>query len=248
MLRTDLLTHLERLLEPGRFRDYAPNGLQVEGTTNISILATAATASLVTCRAAATAGAHALLVHHGLFWGNGDTRIVGPLAQRLRTLLDANLNLIGYHLPLDAHPQIGNNTTALTLLGCSNDGVFGDKDLGRWGRLSEPLAPSALATRCAATFAHPVIHCPGGTALIRTVGVVTGAGQSFLSAAKIAGCDAFISGEASEQTWHEAAEYGIHAFACGHHATENIAVHRLGAQLAAQYGLRHVPIFGDNPL
>jgi len=248
MLRADLLTHLERLLEPSRFRDYAPNGLQVEGQTDITVLATAATASLATCRAAVAVGAQALLVHHGLFWGAGDTRIIGPLAQRLRTILAADLNLIGYHLPLDAHPQIGNNATALALLGCSNDGAFGDKDLGRWGRLSEPLTPSAFAIRCSSVFAHAVVHCPGSAHIIRSVAVVTGAGQSFLSAAKLVGCDAFISGEASEQTWHEAAEYGIHAFACGHHATENIAIHRLGSQLATQFGLRHVPISGDNPL
>lgn len=248
MRRSDLISHLDRLLEPGRFRDYAPNGLQVEGAAEITALATAATASHAACRAAAEAGAQALLVHHGLFWGGGETRVVGPLAQRLRTLLDADLNLVAYHLPLDAHPLVGNNATALSLLGCSSEGVFGDKDLGRWGRLAEPLAPAAFAERCTTAFAHPVRHCPGGPAVIRTVGVVTGAGQSFLAAAKQAGCDAFISGEASEQTWHEAAEHGIHGFACGHHATENIAVHRLGAQLATQFGLRHIAISGDNPL
>jgi dinuclear metal center YbgI/SA1388 family protein len=248
MRRDDLLIHLDRLLEPGRFRDYAPNGLQVEGAADIAVLATAATASLAACRAAAAAGAQALLVHHGLFWGGGETRVTGPLAARLRALLAAGVNLIAYHLPLDAQAEMGNNAVALGLLGASNDGVFGDKDLGRWGRLPAPLPVADFAARCAGAFAHGVVHCPGGPTAIRTVAVVTGAGQSFLAAAKTAGCDALVTGEASEQTWHEAAELGIHAFACGHHATENIAVHRLGARLADQFTLKHIPISGDNPL
>ncbi len=248
MRRSDLIDSLDTLFEPARFRDYAPNGLQVEGADEIAVLATAATSSLASCRAAVAAGAHALLVHHGLFWGAKETRVIGPLALRLRTLLGANLNLLAYHLPLDAQPEVGNNAVALSLLACSNDGVFGDQALGRWGSTATALTPADFAARCATAFVHAVVHCPGGPETISKVGLVTGGGQSYLLAAKQAGCDAFVTGEASEQTWHEAAELGIHVFACGHHATENIAIHRLGESLATRFGLRHVPISGDNPL
>ena len=247
MRRPDLIAHLDRLLEPGRFRDYGPNGLQVEGEDEIRCLATAATASLAACQAAVAAGAQALLVHHGLFWG-GETRVVGPLAGRLRVLLGGGVSLIAYHLPLDAHPEVGNNAVALRRLGCADVGVFGDKDLGRKGRLAEPLPIAAVIARCADAFIHPVLHCPGGPAVVQTVGVVTGGGQGWLTSASAAGCDVFITGEASEQSWHEAAELGCHLLACGHHATENHAVHELGAGLAARFGLRHVAIQGDNPI
>lgn len=247
MRRADLIAHLDRLLEPGRYRDYGPNGLQVEGADEIACLATAATASLAACQAAVAAGAQALLVHHGLFWG-GETRVVGPLARRLGTLLGGGTSLIAYHLPLDAHPEVGNNAVALRLLGCADAGVFGEKDLGRKGLLAEALPIAALVARCAEAFAHPVLHCPGGPATVRTIGVVTGGGQGWLTAASAAGCDAFVTGEASEQSWHEAAELGCHLLACGHHATENHAVHRLGGDLAGRFGLRHVPIPGDNPI
>lgn len=247
MHRTALIAHLDGLLEPQRFRDYGPNGLQVEGAAEIHCLATAATASLAACQAAANAGAQALLVHHGLFWG-GETRVVGPLAKRLRVLLGSDISLIAYHLPLDAHPEVGNNALALRRLGCSDEGVFGEKDLGRKGRLAEPLPIAAVIARCGEAFSHPVLHCPGGPALVRTIGVVTGGGQGWLTSASAAGCDAFITGEASEQSWHEAAELGCHLLACGHHASENIAVHALGAGLATRFGLRHATIMGDNPL
>lgn len=247
MRRSDLIVHLDRLLEPGRFRDYGPNGLQVEGNDEITCLATAATASLAACQAAVAAGAQALLVHHGLFWG-GETRVVGPLAKRLAVLLGNGVSLIAYHMPLDAHAEIGNNAVALRLLGCEDIGVFGEKDLGRKGRLIQPLPIAAFIARCGEAFAHPVVHCPGGSPLVRTIGVVTGGGQAWLTAASIAGCDAFVTGEASEQSWHEAAELGCHLLACGHHATENHAVHRLGADLAHRFGLRQVTIAGDNPI
>lgn len=247
MHRADLLRHLDALLEPGRFRDVCPNGLQVEGAAEIGVLATAASASLAMCRAAAAGGAQALLVHHGLFWG-GDLRLVGPLAARAGTLLAARCSLVAYHLPLDAHPRVGNNAVALDLLGATPGGVFGRQELGRLGELPDPLPIADLIVRCATAFAHPVLHCPGGPATVRRLGVVTGGGHAWLADAAAAGCDAFITGEAAEQSWHEAAELGIHLLACGHHATERHAVHRLGADLAARFALRHLRLEEENPV
>ena len=166
-------------------------------------------------------------------------------------LLQHNINLIAYHLPLDASEQWGNNHLALRRLGCQQLQSFASSrsvDLGWYGDLSEPISPQALQQQCAELFAHSAIHCPGGPSSIRRIGMVSGGGQHFLNEAFACGCDAFISGESAEQNWHDAQELGIHFYACGHFATENIAVHDLGAHLARQFNLQHIPILGDNPL
>jgi len=250
ILRTTLTADLDRLLDAARFRDYGPNGLQVEGRLEIRRLATAATASLAACRAAAHAGADALLVHHGLLWGRCEP-IAGPLRARLGVLLGADISLLAYHLPLDAHPDVGNNAVALARLGATAEGDFAEHRgtlIGRLGILPEPEDPVAFIHRLAAVFQHPVLHCPGASPVIRRIAVVTGGGQGHLLEAAAAGCDALITGEASEQSWHEAAETGCHLFACGHHATEDVAVHALGAQVAERHGLIHLPIHLPNPV
>jgi dinuclear metal center YbgI/SA1388 family protein len=234
----DLLRELDELFQPSRFKDYAPNGLQVEGTDSITTIATAATASQAAIAAAVEAGADALLVHHGIFWGR-EQRLTGMLGARVRALVKADCALFAYHLPLDAQPLIGNNAVGLELLGIHEHTAFGDQDLGRWGTLAEAIDAATLSERCQRAFAHPVLHCPGGPERIRRVGIVTGGGQSYLASGAAAGIDAFITGETSEQTWHEAQELGIHCFACGHYATEDHAIHRLGADLAQRHGLTH---------
>lgn len=247
---TALIAALDALLDAPAWPDHGPNGLQVSGVAEITCLASAATASLAACQGAVAAGAQALLVHHGLIWGEGPGRIVGPIRERLACLLNANCALIAYHLPLDAHPQRGNNAVALRRLGAVSCGSFAPwrgRDLGRVGELPMPLDAAELARRCESAFAHPVLHCPGGPVQVRRLGVVTGGGQRFLAAAAHAGLDALITGESSEQSWHEAAEYGIHLFACGHHATECHAVHELAADLAQQHGLRHRALAESNP-
>jgi dinuclear metal center YbgI/SA1388 family protein len=250
VLRQTLIRDLDSLLASRRFRDYGPNGLQVEGRSEISCLATAATASLAACRAAVAGGADALLVHHGLLWGSCEP-ITGMLRQRLGTLLAGECSLVAYHLPLDAHPEVGNNAVALQMLGAAIVSPFAEhkgSDIGLIGDLPAALAPEACTELLTRTFAHPVMYCPGDGRPIRRIGVVTGGGQDHLTDAATAGCDALITGEASEQSWHEAAETGCALFACGHHATENHAVHALGARLATQHGLRHLRLDLANPI
>ncbi len=248
--RHDLVAALDGILDPRRFRDYAPNGLQVEGRARIRRLATAASASLAACRAAAAAGADALLVHHGLLWGSCEP-ITGPLRTRLGVLLAADMSLLAYHLPLDAHPLHGNNAVALELLGAIPCGPFADckgTAIGLLGEVDRPLAIPDFSAALERAFAHPVLHCPGAAERIRRIGVVTGGGQGYLRDAAAAGCDALVTGEASEQSWHEAAELGCHLFACGHHATEDIAVHRLGALIAGRCAIAHHPLHLPNPV
>jgi dinuclear metal center YbgI/SA1388 family protein len=242
--------HLDELLEAAGFHDYADNGLQVEGRSHINTIATAASASLAACRAAVIAGADALLVHHGTIW-SGLTSIRGMIRQRLACLLPADCNLFAYHLPLDAHPELGNNAVALRLLQIEATGRFADhrgRAIGAIGSPSQPIAIETLVQRCQGTFDHPVVHCPGGPDTIARLGVVTGGGDSYLAEAATAHLDALVTGEASERCWHEAAELGIHLLACGHHATECIAIHELGARLATTFQLTHIPVHEDNPL
>jgi len=247
----ELATHLDRLLEVERFQDYGPNGLQVEGQRPIATLATAATASLHAIRAAAAMEADALLVHHGIFWGRGGP-LVGMLGDRVRALMRADLSLLAYHLPLDAHPEVGNNAWLLRALELTQlpetFGLAGGASIGLIGTAAQPLATAELHARLEDRLQHPVIHCPGGPEQVSRIGVLTGGGQNFLAAAAAAGCQALITGETSEQTWHEASELGCHCLAAGHHATEDHAVHELGAALATDFGLEHRRIALANPL
>jgi len=248
--RSTLCRTLDELLEARDFPDYGPNGLQVEGSATVRVLATGTTARRATIAAALAASADALLVHHGILWG-GLQPITGMLAGRVRRLLAGDCNLLAYHLPLDAHPEHGNNAWALDRLDALERKPFAahkGRTIGLGGVLGQPLAAADLAERLHRLFGHPVVHCPGGPATIAAVGVVTGGGQGFLGDAADAGFDALITGETSEQTWHEAAERGIHCFACGHHATECRAVHALGGRVAAELGLEHVALEEHNPL
>lgn len=246
----DVEAFLNELLDAGSFKDYACNGLQVSGSDTLSCIATSATASLRICQEATAAGADALLVHHGIIWGRVD-RITGMLKPRLATLLAAECNLLAYHLPLDAHAQWGNNARALEMLGASNEGSFGNyqgQDIGRWGQLPAGMDAETLRAHCQQAFQHPVVHCPGQSASIQRIGIVTGGGQSCLLDAAAHGLDALITGEVSEQSWHEAAESGCHCFACGHYATESHAVHALGAHVAKRFDLKHLRLDQDNPI
>ncbi|MFW5750075.1 MAG: Nif3-like dinuclear metal center hexameric protein [Planctomycetota bacterium] len=246
----ELEHHLDELLEPGRFRDHCANGLQVEGDAEVERIATAATASLAACRAAREAGATALLVHHGVIWG-GAGRITGVLRKRLSVLLGSGCNLLAYHLPLDAHPSLGNNALALARLGAQREEAFaehGGTAIGYHGCFDAPITIDELIQRCERLFDHPVCHCPADPDRIARIGVVTGGGAGDLGAAAAAGCQALITGEPSEPAWHEARELGCHLLACGHYATENLAIHELGARLAETFQLGHLAITGDNPI
>ncbi len=250
MLLSTLVSHLDALLDPRRMHDYCPNGLQVEGRAEVRRLASACTASLEVCAAAAARGCDALFVHHGILWGK-DLRLTGMLGRRVATLMAAQCSLLGYHLPLDAHAEVGNNAVLLDLLGARRVRSFAEHhgtSIGWVGELAQAEPAAAFAARLATIVNHAVLHCPGDGRAIRLIGAVTGGGGGHLLDAARAGCDALVTGEVNEAQWHEAAETGCHAFAAGHHATESIAIHRLAAQIAADHGLAHERIEITTPL
>ena len=239
--RTELLAGLDEWLQPGRFRDYCPNGLQVEGREEVGYLLTGVTASLALIEEARTRGADALVVHHGYFWRNESPTVVGMKAQRLRLLLGSDINLFAYHLPLDAHDELGNNVQLARVLEMDVEGLLceGESETGRVGRLREPRGKEEMVRWLESRLDHPVVWAgPESDAPVATVGWCTGAGQSFVERAAALGLDAFISGEISEPTAHVARECGIHYFACGHHATERYGVQAAGERLAEKFGLR----------
>ncbi len=243
MVPTDeLIAYTDSLLRAAEFRDYCPNGLQVEGRPEIRRILSGVTASRALIEAAVAAGADALLVHHGYFWKGEDPRIRGMKRARLGLLLANDINLIAYHLPLDAHPELGNNAGLARVLGLRAEGTFGQgegPELGWHGRLQAPLSPAAFAELLEERLGHRPLHLTGGPGTIARIGWCTGAAQGYLEAAAALGLDAFVSGEVSEATAHAAAELGIHYFAAGHHATERYGVQALGEHLAERFGLVH---------
>jgi len=244
-----LTTALDTLLEPARFEDYGPNGLQVEGRGEVATVVTGVTACQPLIDAAVAAGADALLVHHGLFWRGDDPRVVGMRKHRLAALLGHDLSLLAYHLPLDFHPQLGNNVQLAARLGIEVDGelVGHGRPTGLMGYLAEPLAGAALAARIAERLGRAPLHVAAGPETIARLAWCTGGGQGYIDLAADAGVDAYLTGEVSEPTVHIARERGLHLFACGHHATERYGVQAVGGWLAERFGLTHRFIDIDNP-
>jgi len=248
--RTELVAAANAMLQPERFRDYGPNGLQVEGRVQVRKLVSGVTASRAFIEAAIEAGADALLVHHGLFWRGQSPCITGWMKQRLALLLAHDLNLLAYHLPLDAHPEWGNNAQLGLKLGLSATARFGEQDLGCVGDPTAGLVFSsahALAEHVQAALGRPVTLVAGDNRPIRTVAWCSGGGQSYFEAAIASGADAFLTGELSEPQAHLARECGVAYLACGHHATERYGAPALAAELARQLGLEHEFIDIDNP-
>ncbi len=245
--REILLQALEDELEPGRFQDYCPNGLQVEGRRRIRRMVTGVTASLALIEAAIDFGADLILVHHGYFWKGEPQAITGMKHQRIAALLQNQINLVAYHLPLDAHPRLGNNVQLGRRLGLRIEGVMGDNGIGLLGSFAEPRGADELVTVIAETLDREPLWISGGAHRVRRVGLCTGAAQSMLVAAAAHGVDAFISGEVSEQTTHEARELGVHFYAAGHHATERYGPQAVGVWCAERFGIEHLFIDIANP-
>ena len=234
--RAALERHLNQLLEPARFKDYGPNGLQVEGRAEVGRLVCGVTASLALIDAAIAAQADAILVHHGLFWRGQDGRVTGWMKQRLAKLLAHEINLFAYHLPLDAHAELGNNAQLGQRLGWQADARFGEQDLGFIGPvLPTPLLAVSDRLRTL-TGREPVVVAGDGRPLQR-VAWCTGGAQSYFEAAIAAGADVFVTGEISEPQAHHAAETGVAFIAAGHHATERYGVQAVGEHLRGQFGL-----------
>ena len=248
--RSELLHTLDALLEPARFRDYGPNGLQVEGRREVRHLVTGVTASRALIEAAVAAGADTLLVHHGLFWRGHDGRVTGWMRQRLGLLLAHDINLLAYHLPLDAHPALGNNAQLARVLGLVADARFGEQDLGFLGGCADGSSHAdagALGRAIAKALGREVTVVDPAPRPVRRIAWCTGGAQAYFEAAIEAGADAFITGEISEPQAHYARECGVAFLACGHHATERYGAPAVGAHLATTFGLEHQFIDIDNP-
>ncbi|PTT83707.1 Nif3-like dinuclear metal center hexameric protein [Pelomonas sp. HMWF004] len=244
--RAALELRLNQLLEPARFKDYGPNGLQVEGRSQVGHLVCGVTASLALIEAAIAAKADAILVHHGLFWRGQDGRVTGWMKQRLSQLLAHDINLFAYHLPLDAHPTLGNNAQLGVRLGWVADGRFGEQDLG----FSAAIAPTdlaALQAQLQLALGRPMTVVPGDGRPLQRVAWCSGGAQGYFEPAIAAGADVFITGEISEPQAHYARETGVAFIAAGHHATERYGVQGVGAQVAQDLGLSWQFIDVDNP-
>jgi len=245
--RSELESHLAVLLAVDRFDDYGPNGLQVEGRDRIGHLVSGVTASLALIDAAIADGADALLVHHGLFWRGQDGRVTGWLRARLARLLAAGVNLFAYHLPLDAHAELGNNAQLGARLGLAADARFGRQDLGFIGPAAGFDRAPALAGRAAAVLGREPLLLPGDGRRLQRIAWCTGGAQGLFEAAIAAGADVYVTGEVSEPQAHIARETGVAFLACGHHATECYGAPALGAAVAQRFGLTHRFIAIDNP-
>jgi dinuclear metal center YbgI/SA1388 family protein len=248
MLLEDLRDYNASLLQTALFKDYCPNGVQVQGRAEVRRIATAVTASQAALDAAIAWGADAILVHHGYFWRSEDATIVGIKKQRIAQLLRNDVSLLAYHLPLDAHAELGNNAQLGKLLGLVEQGRLGEQNMVWRGALS---APQPLAQ-----FGEKIAHClqrapqiiGDGNKLIRTVAWCTGAAQGYFEQAIAQGVDAYLTGEISEQNFHLANETGVAFIAAGHHATERYGIQALGNHLAIQFGLEYRFFDEANPV
>ena len=244
--RDTLLQAFDTLLQPARFKDYGPNGLQVEGRNEITTIVSGVTASRALIEAAIAANADAIFVHHGLFWRGQSGTVTGWMKQRLQLLLAHDINLFAYHLPLDAHPEWGNNAQLGVQLGLVAESHFGEQELGCMGVAAFANA-AQLAQHVESVLNRPVTLVQPAQAAIKKIAWCTGGAQGYFEAAIAAGADAFITGEISEPQAHYAREMGVAYLACGHHATERYGAPAVAAHVAAQLGLAHVFIDVDNP-
>ena len=245
-----LLQAFDDLLEPARFKDYGPNGLQVEGKDSVGRIVSGVTASRALIEAAIDSQADAIFVHHGLFWRGQDGRVTGWMKQRLALLLQHDINLFAYHLPLDAHPALGNNAQLGLRLGLEARARFGEQELGFiGGRTGGGIFGSAqeLAAHVEKILGRSVVRVEGAQRPIRNIGWCTGGAQGYFEAAIAAGADAFITGEISEPQAHYARECGVAFLACGHHASERYGAPAVAGHVAAQLGIEHQFIEIDNP-
>ena len=243
-----LVVACDSILQPQRFKDYCPNGLQVEGAAQVSRVALAVTANQAAIDAAVQWGAQALLVHHGLMWKGEDGVVAGYRKARLKAALAADLSIIAYHLPLDAHPTLGNNAQLAQQLGFASVQALADDGILMQGTAHRACTASELGAHIAEKLAKPVQVIGNASAPIRRVAWCTGGGGSYFERAIAAGVDAFITGEASEQHVHIARECGVPLLLAGHHATERYGVQALGAALAAQLGVAMQYFEIDSPL
>jgi dinuclear metal center YbgI/SA1388 family protein len=247
-----IMAELDRLLQPERFADYCPNGLQVPGRERVARVVTGVSANAELFERAIVERADLVLVHHGLFWGSSIGPIDTALKRRLKLLFDADMSLAAYHLPLDAHPQLGNNAILARSLGAEQLEPFAahrGETIGFLAQLpGEGIAASALVARVREITAREPLTLEFGPQLVRRVAIVSGAGADYLAEAVAAGADALLTGEPAERVVAQAREAGLHFIAAGHYATETFGVRRLGELLAERFGVHHLFIDVPNPI
>jgi len=247
MQRDDLADYLDECLEATRFRDYCPNGLQVEGRAEVRRVVCGVTASQALLDAAVAQSADAVLVHHGWFWKSEDGRVTGFRKRRMATLMNHDISLYAYHLPLDAHAELGNNAQLAERLAWRVEGRFGEQEIGFLGRTASATAGQLAVELERVLGRAPQLVGDAGRALKR-IAWCTGGAQAYFEEAIASGADCFISGEISEQTFHLARESGIPFIAAGHHATERYGIQALGAHLQEEFGLACPYVEIDNPV
>ena len=245
--RGEIEAYLNTLLDVGRFRDYGPNGLQVEGKPEVRRIVSGVTASRALIEAAVAVRADAVLVHHGLFWKGHDGRVTGWLKQRLELLLAHQINLFAFHLPLDAHPELGNNAQFGLRLQWRADARFGEQDLGFIGSAGGAMTAVELGAALKQQLGREPTVIAGDGRPLRRIAWCTGGAQGYFEAAIAAGADAFVTGEISEPQAHYARETGVAFFACGHHASERFGAPAVAQHVAERFGLEHRFIEIDNP-
>lgn len=245
-----LVNWCDHTLLSHQFKDYCPNGLQVEGRARVGKIISAVSASQSVIQLAIEAQADAILVHHGYFWKGEEAVLTGMKADRIRQLMQHGISLIAYHLPLDAHPTLGNNAALADLLGFEITGSLQPNQAQPIGNIGTcaSMSVAQLTAHLTQQLGRPVTHLDGGSEQIQRIGWCTGAAQDMIHLAHAQGCDAYISGEVSERTFYEAQELGIHYFACGHHATERGGVQRLGQAIAEQFTISVQFVDTANPV
>ena len=242
----DIIGTCDRILQPDSFADYAPNGLQVPGRPEVRLLVTGVSATLALIERAVQLGADLVLAHHGLFWKGDPLALSPPLAKRLRALLVAEIGLAAYHLPLDGHPEHGNNAILAERLGCARHEAF--TDIGRAGEFEGGIPIEELHARVTEVTGREPLRQGAGPALVKRVAIVSGGAAGMLADAAAQGFDAFITGEPKERSMADAEEAGIHFLAAGHYATETFGIRRLGDLIAAEHGVEHVFVDLPNPV
>jgi dinuclear metal center YbgI/SA1388 family protein len=248
MLLNELRDYNASLLQTNLFKDYCPNGVQVEGREEVRRIATGVTASQQVLEEAISWGADAILVHHGYFWRNEEATIVGIKKRRIAQLLRNDVSLLAYHLPLDAHAELGNNAQLGKLLALTELGRFGEQNIAWLGSLAQPVKLAQFAQQ----LTHVLYRAPqvigNGDKNIQKVAWCTGGAQGYFEEAIALGADAYLTGEVSEQNFHMANETGVGFIAAGHHATERFGIQALGKHLERQFGLEHRFFDQDNPV
>ena len=247
----DIIQWCDQTLKSSEFKDYAPNGLQIEGKTEVRKILAAVTASQDAIDAAIRENADLLLVHHGYFWKGEAYPITGMRGKRIKSLIQHDISLLAYHLPLDSHPSLGNNAAIADLLKLERIEALDPSErhpIGNIGYLNQPMPVEEFKTFVSEKLKFDVTHLPADKNMIEKVGFCTGGAQDFIVKAAEQSCDAYISGEVSERTFYEAKELDVHYFACGHHATERYGVQRLGQAISEQFDIEYVYFELNNPI